>query len=159
MQKAQGLRLLLPLHSGLDACFGLPCTLRQVPSALAGWGGTGTAGGRLHWSLAGAWTGSGRATSCSSLAKAVLQSINPVIPLYSVATVMLDCVGNWRCSSLRALDWSAEAACRAEAGFLVKKSIIAHFYVIITLLLPVMTVIMALLLHIFTLLLHHYCIL
>ena len=59
-------------------------------------------------------------------------------------------VCNWRCS--RALDWSAEAACRAQAGlpFLVNQTIITHFYVIFKSLLPVMTVIMVLLLHIFT---------
>ena len=34
--------------------------------------------------------------------------------------------------SSRALDWSAEAACRAEAGFRVNQTIITHFYVIFT---------------------------
>ena len=34
---------------GLDTCLWLPCALRRVPSASAGWGGTGTARGRLHW--------------------------------------------------------------------------------------------------------------
>ena len=61
--------------------------------------------------------------------------------------------------SSRALDWSAVAACRAEAGFRVNQTIITHFYVIFTSLLPVMTVIMILLLHIFTTLLRHYYVL
>ena len=68
--------------------------------------------------------------------------------MYTVATVILNFVGNGRCS--RALDWSAEAACRAEAGFRVNQTIITHFCVIITSLVCVMTVIMALLLYIFT---------
>ena len=88
---------------------------------------------------------------------------NPVIPWYTAAvftTVLLNFVGKGRCS--RELDRSAEAACRAEAWFRVNQTIITHFYVIITLLLPVMTVIVALslLLHyyyVFTrLFLHHY---
>ena len=58
-----------------------------------------------------------------------------------------------------ASDWSAEAACQAEAGFLVNQTIITHFYVIFTLLLPVMTVVMVLLLHSFTALLRHYYVL
>ena len=66
---------------------------------------------------------------------------------------MMNFVGNWRCS--RALDWSAEAACLAEAGFRVNQAFIAHFYVNITSSLPVMTEIMVLLLHIFTSSLHH----
>ena len=61
---------------------------------------------------------------------------------------MLNFAGNGSCS--RVLDWSAEAACLAEADFRVNQTIIAHFYVIITSLSPVMIVIMALLLHIFT---------
>ena len=66
-------------------------------------------------------------------------------------------VRNGRCS--RALDWSAEAACRDEAGFRVNQTIITHFYVIFTSLLSVMTVIMVLLLHIFATLLRHYYVL
>ena len=66
---------------------------------------------------------------------------------------MMNFVGNWRCS--RAWDWLAEAACLAEAGFRVNQTILAHFYVNITSLLPVMTEIMVLLLHIFTSSLHH----
>ena len=57
--------------------------------------------------------------------------------MYTVATVILNFVGNGRCS--RALDWSAEAACRAEAGFRVNQTIIPHFCVIITSLLRIMT--------------------
>ena len=70
--------------------------------------------------------------------------------------MVLDFVGNGRCS--RALNWSAEAACWAasEAGVRVDQTITTHFCVIITSLLPVMTVIMASLLHIFTSLLHIY---
>ena len=33
---------------GLDVCFGLPCALRQVSSALACWGGASTEGRRQH---------------------------------------------------------------------------------------------------------------
>ena len=72
----------------------------------------------------------------------------------TVATVILNFGGNGRCC--RALDWSSEVGCRAEAEFRVNQTIITHFCVIITSLLPVMTVIMALLLHIFTSLLRHY---
>ena len=61
--------------------------------------------------------------------------------MYTVATAILNFVGNGRCS--RALDWSAEAACRAEAGFRVNQTIITsqsdhyypflrHYYIIIT---------------------------
>ena len=46
---------------------------------------------------------------------------------------MLNFVGNRLCS--RAFNWSAEAACLAEAGFWVIQSIITH-YIIITSLLP-----------------------
>ena len=67
----QGLRLLWSSPSGIYACFGLPCALRRVPSALAGWGCAGTAGGRCcqHWPRASARTGRGRASSLSSLAR------------------------------------------------------------------------------------------
>ena len=65
---------------------------------------------------------------------------------------MLNFVGNGRCS--RALHWSAEAACRAEAGYRIDWANITHFYLIFTSLLTVMTVKMALLL----ISLHHYCI-
>ena len=44
----QGVRLLWSSPSGIDACFGLPCALRRVPSASAGWDCAGTAGGRLN---------------------------------------------------------------------------------------------------------------
>ena len=74
--------------------------------------------------------------------------------MYTVATVILNFEGNRRC--IRAHDWSAEAACQAEAGFRVNQTIITHFGVIITSLLRVMTVIMALVLHIFASLLRHY---
>ena len=100
------------------------------------------AGGRLNL----AWTGNLQQPPCPG-------SSAVVIPWYTVATVMLNFVGNWRCS--RALDWSAVAACLAKAGFLVKKAIITHFYNIITSLLPVITIMMALLLHIFASLLRH----
>ena len=77
---------------------------------------------------------------------------------------MLNLVGNWCCS--RALDWSSEAGCLAEAGFPVNQTIIIQFYVIIKLLMtiitviPVMTVKMALLLQIFaSALRHHYVLL
>ena len=52
--------------------------------------------------------------------------------IYTVATEMLNFVGRLCC---RAFDWSAEAACLAEAGFRVIQSIITH-YIIITSLLP-----------------------
>ena len=39
---------------------------------------------------------------------------------------MLIFVCNWSCSLT--LDWSAEAACQTEAGFLVNQTIITHFY-------------------------------
>ena len=46
---------------------------------------------------------------------------------------MLKSVGIWRCSW--ALDWSAEAACRAERpepGVRVNQTTITHIYIIIT---------------------------
>ena len=73
--------------------------------------------------------------------------MNPVIPWYTVATVMLNFVGSWRCS--RALDQSAEAACWVEAGFQIIQTI-TQFNVIITSLLSVITIIMSLCLHIIT---------
>ena len=121
----QGLRLLRSSPSGFDACFGLACALRRVPSALA------------LALLAGAGLGPWRAPEpgadgkppAAAFARAALLSINPVIPWFTVATVMLNFVGNRRCS--RALDWSAKAVCWAEAGFRVKQTIINHFYVIL----------------------------
>ena len=61
--------------------------------------------------------------SSSHLARAALQSMNPVMPWYTVGTemLMLDFVGNWRCN--KALHLSAEAACLAEAGVWVNQTI------------------------------------
>ena len=101
--------------------------------------------------LAGSWSCSRQATSSSR--QLCCQWILLYLGVNNVVTVMLNFVYTWFCS--RALDWSVEAACQAEAWFLVTQTIITHFYVITTSLLRVMTVIMALLLHIFiTSLLH-----
>ena len=59
--------------------------------------------------------------SSSHLARAALQSMNPVMPWYTVGTEMLDFVGNWCCN--KALHLSAEAACLAEAGVWVNQTI------------------------------------
>ena len=51
-------------------------------------------------------TGRGWATSNSLLARAALLSIKPVIPSYTVATVLLNFVGNRRCSrALEQIEW------------------------------------------------------
>ena len=80
------------------------------------------------------------------------------VQVRSTCYIIITCYycNNSRAARARALDWSAVAACWAEAGFRVKQAIFTHFYVIITSLLPVITVMMALLLHIFASLLRHY---
>ena len=156
----QGLRLLRSSPSGFDACFGFPCALWQMPSAWAGWGGAGTAGVPRYWTLAGAWTGRGRATSrqppCPS-SSAVNQSCYTLFK-YTTATVMLNFVGDGRCCGALT-QYAGLKQCFGST-----RQLLPYFYFIITSLLPVMTVIMALWLRIFTrhyyvlirLILHHY---
>ena len=50
--------------------------------------------------------------------------MNPEIPWYIY--------NNLSYNNAEFVDWSAEAACRAEAGFWVNQTIITQFYAIIT---------------------------
>ena len=79
ISELQGLRLLLSSQKGFDVCFGLPCTLWQVPSGLPGWGCAGTAGGHWHWQAPEAGSDGQPARR---FAQAVLLSMNPVVPWY-----------------------------------------------------------------------------
>ena len=62
-----------------------------------------------------------------SLAQALL-SMNLVIPLYTVAAVMLNLLATGAAAGHWTGRWSAEAACLAEAGFQVNqtRAIITH---------------------------------
>ena len=92
--------------------------------------------------------------------------MNPILPLYvycSYSNSVAPVVGNGRCS--RASDWSAEAACRAEAGFQVNQTIIIvtvilalslHIFIIITSLLYINTPVITSLLPVITVIMDHY---
>ena len=82
--------------------------------------------------------------------------MNPVIPLYTIAAVMLTLYSTGAAAGHWSGPLKQHTGLKPEAWFRVNQTIITHFYVIFTSLLPVMTVIMVLLLHIFTTLFRHY---